>query len=77
MSLLQVQTAMTLLRDVKQLLNPQALVYESRERVEVTGQVGSSLSLYLHICMLCYSNALNQGKKTGKNIQCLQGEEKQ
>lgn len=63
MSLLQAQTAMTLLRDAKRLLYLRALVYESRERVEVTGHVASSLSLYLHICMLCYGNALNQGKK--------------
>lgn len=40
----------------------QALAYECTDRVEVTGQVVSSLSAHLHSRLLYYSNVLNQGK---------------
>lgn len=39
-----------------------ALAYEGTDRVEVTGQIASSLSSHLHTSLLSYSNVLNQGK---------------
>lgn len=39
-----------------------ALAYEGADRVEVTGQIASSLSSHLHTSLLSYSNVLNQGK---------------
>lgn len=57
MSLLPVQAGNDTLTECEK-----NLACECIDRVEVTGQVVSSLSAHLHTSLLCYSNVLNQGK---------------